>query len=954
MNKEKKKYASIPFWSWNDKLQPDRLVNQIRWMKKNGMGGFFMHARSGLQTEYMSEEWMECIRVCAEEASLHDMKAWIYDENGWPSGFVGGKLLENVENRDRYILSTTGQFDENATVSYLLQDDKLLRVKDGEREGEYLNLYIQISAATVDILNPKVVEQFLELTHEQYRRYFGEAFSDKIEGFFTDEPQYHRWHTPYTEMVADYFRKEYNEDILDKLGLLFAEKEGFRSFRYRYWKTMQKLMLESWAKQVYNWCENHDVKLTGHYVEETTLGYQMMACGGVMPFYEYEHIPGIDWLGKASVGEISPRQVGSVAAQLGKKQVITETFGCCGWDVTPAELKRVLGFQYVNGVNMMCQHLIPYSERGVRKYDYPAHYSAVNPWVDKEFKTFNDYFTKLGYLLGEGEQHVNVAVFHPIRSAYFTFKSEKERDGFGTTELDAKLNEACRKLSERGIEYHFLDETLLEKYGFVKENQIGCGSCAYEYLVLPMMYTMDVSTERLLHQYVKQGGKILLLGNKPTYVEAEPYTYDYLETNCTIEEIEKAQSYRLSDYTTEIYTTYRTLDDKAFLYVINASTDKSYTQSFDCGKKIRSFKRIDLTDDSESQVSLTIKLEPGEDALLYLSQTEVEEDAELMAYEFDTKDAEVSFDENYLIVDYVRYSNDGKKYSKGWPCIALFHKLVKERYRGSIYLKYEFEVQEIPGDIVLRMEENEHKAVCVNGVYLTDKRQGKEWYIVEYDISNVVRQGINECVIEMDWYENESIHYALYGENVTESLRNCLAYDSELQPIELAGKFGVYPKDGYRSGKDERYVSADNFYIGTEPKCVTDITVDGFPFFSGEIELTKKIVLGNRNMKLRVPGEYQMAVVSVNEEIVGKLFFSKELDISKVAKHGENTLRIRFFISNRNRLGPHHTYAYEEYGVGPWHFGMYNEWEEEQCKDYRPQYDLKQFYAGGEKSEINK
>ncbi len=89
----KMKYKSIPFWSWNSKLEPEELVRQIHWMYENGMGGFFMHARSGLKTEYLSDEWMHCIEVCADEAEKLGMDAWIYDENGWPSGFVGGKLL---------------------------------------------------------------------------------------------------------------------------------------------------------------------------------------------------------------------------------------------------------------------------------------------------------------------------------------------------------------------------------------------------------------------------------------------------------------------------------------------------------------------------------------------------------------------------------------------------------------------------------------------------------------------------------------------------------------------------------------------------------------------------------------------------------------------------------------------------------------------------------------------
>ena len=31
-----KKYRPIPFWSWNDKLEKEELVSQVKWMKENG------------------------------------------------------------------------------------------------------------------------------------------------------------------------------------------------------------------------------------------------------------------------------------------------------------------------------------------------------------------------------------------------------------------------------------------------------------------------------------------------------------------------------------------------------------------------------------------------------------------------------------------------------------------------------------------------------------------------------------------------------------------------------------------------------------------------------------------------------------------------------------------------------------------------------------------------------
>ena len=92
----------VPFWSWNDKLEPDELRRQIGAMQDAGMGGFFMHARGGLETEYLREDWFRAVEASVDEAKKRGMQAWCYDENGWPSGFAGGKLLEDPENRDAF------------------------------------------------------------------------------------------------------------------------------------------------------------------------------------------------------------------------------------------------------------------------------------------------------------------------------------------------------------------------------------------------------------------------------------------------------------------------------------------------------------------------------------------------------------------------------------------------------------------------------------------------------------------------------------------------------------------------------------------------------------------------------------------------------------------------------------------------------------------------------------
>ena len=89
-------YRPVPFWSWNEKLSVPESIRQVDLMADAGIGGFFMHARGGLQTEYMGKEWFENVGACIDEAKKKGMHAWAYDENGWPSGFGGGKKYEYI------------------------------------------------------------------------------------------------------------------------------------------------------------------------------------------------------------------------------------------------------------------------------------------------------------------------------------------------------------------------------------------------------------------------------------------------------------------------------------------------------------------------------------------------------------------------------------------------------------------------------------------------------------------------------------------------------------------------------------------------------------------------------------------------------------------------------------------------------------------------------------------
>ena len=910
------KYRSFPFWSWNDELDEKELINQIEWMHESGIGGFFMHARGGLTTPYLGDKWFSCVRACLKRAQELGMEAYAYDENGWPSGFAGGKNLEKEEDRDCYLTYTIGEYDPKADISYDLSTDRLVRTTSGHNN---LNVFINTSTSTADICNKEVVKKFINYTHEQYKK--NDVYGN-LRGFFTDEPQYYRIDTAFARVLPSYFKEKYGEDLFDRLGLLFVEKEGYRDFRYKYWMSMQNLMLNAYGKQIYEWCDQNGYKLTGHYVQEDSLAEQVMCCGGVMPFYEYEHIPGCDCLGRMEKNDLNPKQLGSAAAQLGKKQVMSEMFACVGWDTTPLELKHIAEYQMVQGINIICQHLLPYSEHGQRKRDYPEHYSKVNPWVEKDFKQFNDFFAVIGQHLANSKELVNVGLLHPIRSAYFNYKDSLCSEGYGVKELDDALAEDIQMLGAKHIPYHFIDETILSKHGSVNGKQFVVGECNYDYILIPsLIYTMGKETEALLRQYVANGGKLLLLGNKPEYLEGNPFDYGYLNSNIFLEDIQFSLDY-VSKENPQIRISYRKDENnEPYLYVVNLGDETELELSY---KGFKSFSRED--DDQGLILSNHIHFDRYESMILYPSNEEPTLKKELKVLElkknFDITDKV----DNYLTIDFLSYSKDGVNFSKPYFHMHLFENLLKERYQGDLYLKYDFTINDIPDKCLALIEDMHNIEVRVNGDLINKLGTCQEKDLWTYDIQKSLKKGANSLILHINFIENENVYYALFGENVLETIKNCLAYPTTIEAIYLKGDFGV---DGdFVDGVRKDIVIANKFNIIKQPTHIHELIKEGFPFFRGNISLEQEIDVNDVNQMLVVKDRFQMIDVYVNDEFIERLMFKYKLDLSKYLKQGKNKIKLVLTVSNRNLMGVLHSHEEEPLSTGPFSFERFGTWND--------------------------
>lgn len=580
------KYRGIPFWAWNGSLEPEEIREQIRQFHRQGIGGFFMHSREGLETEYLGEKWFACVDAAVDEAKKLGMQAWIYDEDRWPSGHGGGsvpaggdeyrlkgltlQVCREVHDRIWQEKGMTALFAAVVKGDRLYRLKRLSREEAGHREKDftmeedggwgnlppdaeevYLVFRVSVSAGSQwfngetppDNLNPDTVERFIKLTHEKYFRRFGEEFGKTIPGVFTDEPSLADTHSafgtdrswiPWTYGLEDYFREKKGYDPVELLPYFYFEGKHSRKIRHDYWHIITLRYSETYAGTIGRWCKEHRLAMTGHFLQEDKLGLSTRVSGAVMPLYEYEDIPGIDILQEKTEEYLTVKQCTSVAHQLGRRTVLSETYGVTGWDFTFEGQRRIGDWQYALGVNRRCQHLAYYSLAGCRKRDCPPGFGYNIPWWEKAH-IVEDYFARLGAALEEGNPGQRILVLHPATTAWSLLGASPygnpvrrfERDVPKVNEIGNALNSLLETLCRRHLDPDLGDEILLSKYGAVEGETLRVGEMRYTTVVIPPIQTMLSGTCQLLAEFAGHGGRLFVM--QPCFTEIEGQQSDLPE-----------------------------------------------------------------------------------------------------------------------------------------------------------------------------------------------------------------------------------------------------------------------------------------------------------------------------------------------------------------------------------------------------------------------------------------
>lgn len=555
-------YRGTPFWSWNTKLREEELLWQIEQLKAMGFGGFHMHSRAGMATEYLSEDFMKLVRACTDKAKAEDMLAWLYDEDRWPSGFAGGLVTKNPRYRQKHLLFTvTPQADATDPDTgyetgrpYLLSCFDICLNPDGTLasyravsedetvEGTRWYVYVGTPKCTgryngytyVDTLSEEAIAEFIRVTYDAYLHAVGEEFGKTVPAIFTDEPQFTRKSVlpfaesqvdiklPYTTDFAETFRAAYGIDLVAHLPeLLWDLPDGVPSrVRYLYHDHACERFTKAFSDQCGKWCGEHGIALTGHMMEEDSLEQQTHSIGEAMRGYRGFQLPGIDLLCNRD-NLTTAKQCQSAVHQYGREGMLSELYGVTGWDFDFRGHKYQGDWQAALGVTVRVPHLSWVSMKGSAKRDYPASISYQSAWY-REYPLIEDHFARVNTVLTRGEPDVRVAMIHPVES-YWLHYGPAENTAEQRTQLQSNFDNASRWLLFGTVDFDYISESLLpEQLRVSEDGLLHVGEMAYSAVVLPEPETVRSTTLKILSDFCDKGGKVIFMGACPKYVDAIP------------------------------------------------------------------------------------------------------------------------------------------------------------------------------------------------------------------------------------------------------------------------------------------------------------------------------------------------------------------------------------------------------------------------------------------------
>jgi hypothetical protein len=253
-------------------------------LKNLGLGGIVCNVDF---REYMASEahWETLVRAI-EACRKTGLIAWIYDEEGYPSGAAGGLVLKYNQDYEAIALTHNPSHPEP------------LALRPAYEHTHASNNY-HAARRYPNLLDEQAVHCFIKVTHEAYWRRLKDHFGTTVKAFFTDEPSLMAVNigplpdnikanvrvidpldvdveplpsVPWVRDLPARYRERYGEDIMEVRRSLFeGTDEADRRVRRQFWGLISDLVSKRYFGQIRQWAKAHGIASSGHSLWEETL-----------------------------------------------------------------------------------------------------------------------------------------------------------------------------------------------------------------------------------------------------------------------------------------------------------------------------------------------------------------------------------------------------------------------------------------------------------------------------------------------------------------------------------------------------------------------------------------------------------------------------------------------------------------------------------------------------------
>ena len=994
-------FRPAPFWSWNDDLDPQEVRRQIRQMRQGGFGGHFMHSRVGLVTPYLGTDWMECVVAACSEGGQVGVQAWLYDEDCWPSGNCGRRITHGRPDNQAKILVYeivrptnfrltqqtvavfVGQKGSAGLLSEFRRIEDLAEIRSLKlRLGEAMLHFRYETHEYVDVLNRAATGQFIESTHEEYRRAAGRFFGNSVPGIFTDEPQFLNSSpgAAWSLELPEFFRRSAGYPLVDHLPALFFPVPGGEKVRFDYHQSLLRLFLLAFTLPIYQWCDRNRLALTGHFMGEDTCRSQVQYVGAVMPHYEYMHVPGIDHLRRWITSPVGPKQVSSAANQFGRRRVLSEIWGASGHGVTFEQLRWIADWQMVLGVNLLCPHLSLYSMRGCRKRDYPPNLFFQQPYWP-HMKRLSDTLARTASVTSAGSLVAEVLVLHPVTSVWVLHGDPTSGDLIDS--IDDDLARLTTELMAMHADFEFGDETIMERHGRVQKGKIIVGQRRYTTIVVPSCVTLKSSTLNLLRRFVRSGGKLVFAGHLPHLLDGEPSkvlqafikTQKQLDASTAggaaelkklIKPALKVTASRGTADARDVAAMWRDCGRQQLLFLVNLNPQKAWEVAVRMPVK----GAVQLLDAETGKASplpvrgsrtgqtVKVRLPEMGSALLLVSKNRPPAKPspshprprrkKVLARRWHYR----RVDPNALVLDCARPVFGEEPPGELMPVADIQKMLLAAGRNTVVEMRFEFSSQldaTKSRRLQLAMELPDDFEIHVNGLRVPLRDEG--WWtdpsLRLLDISRLIACGKNVVSLRRPFYQRDDHRRRMVGladqTSAARAFNNWVYPQVELESVFLVGDFGVqfdgpehrgevallgrdvHPWDRLPVGRSTWLCGAPSLVPEIDSGSGQDLTRNRLPFYAGTVELSQTVVLpGNPSPQAILelqPPQATVTQVLVNGHETEPIWQRPyRLEIGRHLVKGKNDIVVRLTGSLRNLMGPHHHRAGDLYSAGPFSF----------------------------------